>query len=131
MAGISSKALNGAIPNRNKFNGGNELQSVEFSDGSGLELYDAVNRGYDPQIGRFWQVDELAEAYWEESVYSFAHNDPILFNDPFGLTPVDPAENGGKPKDLETVVVTGYSTKAKIRIYWQLVNTDTDFKRVS
>jgi hypothetical protein len=64
MQGISSKAAN-TLQNRYKYNGGNELQSAEFSDGNGLEMYYAVNRMYDPQIGRFWQVDELAESNWE------------------------------------------------------------------
>lgn len=131
MAGISSKALNNTPNNKYKFNGGNELQSGEFADGSGLELFDAINRVYDPQLGRFWQIDELAKATWEESVYSFAHNNPIQFNDPQGLAPEEPAENGGKAKQLRTVVITGYSTKAKIRIYWELINTNTDFAKVS
>jgi len=88
MQGISSKALSFGKPeNKYKFNGGNELQSNEFNDGSGLEMFDAINRMYDPQIGRFWQIDELAEANWEESTYSFAHNTPYLFNDPLGLEP--------------------------------------------
>jgi RHS repeat-associated protein len=126
MAGISSKALNGATPNRNNFNGGNELQSGELFDGSGLELFDAINRSYDPQIGRFWQIDEVGEVNEESTPYIFALNNPILLNDPLGLK-----EGPDDQKDLREVVITGYKTKAKIRIYWQLINANTDFARVS
>ncbi len=84
MAGISSKAA-GKLQNRYKFNGGNELQSGEFSDGSGLELYDAVHRMYDPQIGRFGQIDKLAELGIDFTPYGFARNNPIRMNDPLGL----------------------------------------------
>jgi len=86
MAGISDKALKSQYAeNKYKFNEGNELQSKEFSDGSGLEAYDANFRMYDPQIGRFWQLDPLADINEDWSPYTFASDNPILFNDPLGL----------------------------------------------
>ncbi len=84
MAGISSKAA-GKLQNKYKFNGGNELQNGEFSDGSGLEMYDAVHRMYDPQLGRFFQIDKLSELSIDFTPYGFARNNPIRMNDPLGL----------------------------------------------
>ena len=90
MAGISSKAM-GKLENRIKYNG-NELQSKEFSDGSGLELYDFNARTYDQQIGRFIQIDPLADEGSQESLspYQFSFNNPIRYNDPDGKFPIAP-----------------------------------------
>jgi len=85
MAGISDKAIKSYYAeNKYRYNSGAELQNKEFSDGTGLELYETTFRGYDPQLGRFKQIDPLADRFNEISVYQFGLNNPIAFNDPTG-----------------------------------------------
>jgi RHS repeat-associated protein len=44
-------------------------------------------RGYDAQLGRFHQVDKLAENMMDWTAYHYAFNNPIRLNDPSGLMP--------------------------------------------
>jgi RHS repeat-associated protein len=61
MAGISNQALP-VVPNNYLYNG-KELNDLEFSDDSGLDWYSYGMREYDPQLGRFPQVDPLTDEF--------------------------------------------------------------------
>jgi RHS repeat-associated protein len=82
MEGISSRAA-GGIENKYGITG-KELQSKEFSDGSGLEMYDFGARFQDPQIGRWFNVDPMAEQVYSHSPYVYVANNPVGLIDPDG-----------------------------------------------
>jgi RHS repeat-associated protein len=94
LAGISSKSA-GGLTNKYQYNG-KELQSAEFNDGSGLEEYDYGARHYNAQIGRWMNIDPLADKFSYQSPYVAMDNNPILKNDPTGMAanPIYDQETG-------------------------------------
>ena len=69
------------------FNAGSELNK---STG----MYETFFRQYDPTLGRFAEVDPVADKYGSLNPYNFAFNDPAGINDPMGDEPYN--ENSGE-----------------------------------
>ena len=66
-------------PYKYKF-GGKEYQE-EFD----VNLYDFGARNYDAALGRWMNVDPLAEDYYSQSSYQYTLNNPIVYIDPDGM----------------------------------------------
>jgi RHS repeat-associated protein len=85
MKSICAKAA-GSVRNKFKYNG-KEQQNEEFSDGSGLELYDYGARFFDPQLGRWNTIDRYADKMRLYSPYTYAFDNPVSIVDENGKWP--------------------------------------------
>jgi RHS repeat-associated protein len=88
----------------------------EYQDELGLAMYDYGARNYDPAIGRWMNIDPLAERYYNFSSYVYVANNPIMFIDPDGKE-IRPANNNALevikstlPKDAREFVIINSET---------------------
>ncbi len=69
----------------NKYLCNGNLDSDQGPDDFGLGWYEFGARMYDPTIGRWKDVDALAEYYFAVSPYNYALNSPMITIDPNGM----------------------------------------------
>uniref|UniRef100_UPI00260CDDA3 RHS repeat domain-containing protein n=1 Tax=uncultured Psychroserpens sp. TaxID=255436 RepID=UPI00260CDDA3 len=80
----------------------------EYGEELGLDWYDISARNYNPALGRWMNIDPLAEAMRSQSTYNYAWNNPIYLIDEDGNTP-------SKPDDVITTATNTQRVGNKIK----------------
>ena len=84
--GMTHKGYNNVVSaNANSQGEKYQYNGKELNEELGLNWHDFGFRNYDTSLGRWMNLDPLAEVYTNTSPYTYVENNPIFFIDPDGL----------------------------------------------
>ena len=86
--GLKHKGYNNVVSS----NGNSTAQKFgfggkELNEELGLQWHDFDARNYDASLGRWMNIDPLADSFYDWSPYNFVYNNPLKFVDPTGMGP--------------------------------------------
>ncbi len=122
--GLEHKGYNSTIIGTE--NNYKQYQGQEWTEDLGLNIHEWEYRISDPAIGRFWQVDPLAEDYYHNGVYNFSENRVIDAWELEGLEARLIVEEGNAVKGNfgHTFVSVGSGKNQTVYTYGRWANTD-------
>jgi len=105
--GLKQKGYNNIVLGGNSLAQTWKFGGKEYNQELGLNWYDISARNYDPTLGRWMNLDPLAEEMRRYSAYNYAFNNPIYWIDPDGMKPQDWIKNTETGKYEWDASVTG------------------------
>ena len=91
---------NGVVTNQSVNSNKYKYNGKELQDELGLNMYDYGARNYDPALGRWMNIDPLAETFYHLSGYNYVNNNPINSTDPNGMWTVSLISNTNSNGDV-------------------------------